>query len=62
MPDRLALFPDGKCGFVEVKAPGEKSSPLQGSRMAMLRKMEIQAFVLDRTEQIGGIIDEIRGA
>ena len=22
VPDRLILLPDGKCGFVEVKAPG----------------------------------------
>ena len=61
VPDRLVLLPDGKCGFVEVKAPGEKPRPLQESRMAMLRKMGFQAFVLDGTEQIGGIIDEIRG-
>lgn len=60
MPDRLALFPDGKCGFVEVKAPGEKPRPLQESRIAMLRKMGFRAFVLDGMEQIGGIIDEIQ--
>ena len=24
VPDRLALLPDGKMAFVEVKAPGEK--------------------------------------
>ena len=28
MPDRLVLLPDGKVGFVEVKAPGEKPRPL----------------------------------
>lgn len=60
MPDRLVLFPDGKCGFVEVKAPGEKPRPLQESRIAMLRKMGFKAFVLDGMEQIGGIIDEIQ--
>lgn len=60
MPDRLALFPDGKCGFVEVKAPGEKPRPLQAARLSMLRKMGFRAFILDGTEQIGGIIDEIR--
>lgn len=26
VPDRLILLPDGKCGFVEVKAPGEKAT------------------------------------
>lgn len=62
MPDRLALFPDGKCGFVEVKAPGEKPRPLQAARLSMLREMGFKAFVLDGTGQIGGVIDEIRGA
>ncbi len=27
VPDRLALLPDGKMAFVEVKAPGEKPRP-----------------------------------
>lgn len=29
MPDRLILLADGKMGFVEVKAPGQKPRPLQ---------------------------------
>lgn len=37
VPDRLILLPDGKCGFVEVKAPGEKPRPLQKSRIRLLR-------------------------
>jgi len=60
MPDRLVLFPDGKVGFVEVKAPGEKPRPLQISRHILLRKLGFKVYVLDDTEQIGGIIDEIR--
>ena len=28
-PDRIVLLPDGKIGFVEVKAPGEKPRKLQ---------------------------------
>lgn len=35
VPDRLILLPDGKCGFVEVKAPGEKPRPLQKSRIRL---------------------------
>ncbi|KAI4451260.1 hypothetical protein C823_005809 [Eubacterium plexicaudatum ASF492] len=27
VPDRLALLPDGKMAFVEVKAPGKKPRP-----------------------------------
>lgn len=62
MPDRLVMFPGGRIGFVEVKAPGEKPRPLQLSRLKLLRRLGFKAFVLDNTEQIGGIIDEIRSA
>lgn len=38
-PDRLALLGDGKMGFVEVKASGQKPEPLQLKRHAMLRRL-----------------------
>ena len=60
VPDRLVLRPGGKVGFVEVKAPGEHTRPLQEARLRLLRKMGFKAYVLDDEEQIGGIIDEIR--
>ncbi len=28
MPDRLVLMPEGRIGFVEVKAPGKEPRPL----------------------------------
>lgn len=59
MPDRLVLLPNGKCGFVEVKRPGEKTRPLQGSRHGMLRRLGFKVFVLDGLEQIGGVLHEI---
>ena len=61
MPDRIALLPDGKFGFVEVKAPGEVPRPLQASRHALLRRLGFRVYVLDCPAQIGGIIDEIEG-
>ena len=60
MPDRLVLFPEGRAGFVEVKAPGKRPRPLQISRHRLLRKMGFQVYVLDAREQIEVIIDEIR--
>ena len=62
MPDRIVLLPDGRMGFVEVKAPGEKPRPLQKSRHELLRSLGYRVYVLDKPEQIGGIIDEIRTA
>ena len=60
MPDRMVLLPNGRIGFVEVKALGEKPRPLQLSRHRLLRRLGFPVYVLDDTEQIGGILDEIR--
>ena len=62
MPDRIVLLPHGKAAFVEVKAPGKKPRPLQTSRHEMLRGLGFKVYVLDDTDQIGGILDDIRTA
>lgn len=62
MPDRIVLLPDGRMAFVEVKAPGEKPRPLQRSRHELLRSLGYRVYVLDKPEQIGGILDDIRTA
>ena len=62
IPDRLVLLPNGKCAFVELKAPGEKPRKLQLMRMKQLKKLGFKCYVIDGAEQIdsvlGGIIDE----
>ena len=60
VPDRIAMFPNGKIAFVEVKAPGEKPRTLQRARHELLRKLGFRVYVLDEIEKIGGMIDEIR--
>ena len=60
MPDRIVLMPGGRCAFIEVKAPGEKPRPLQEARHRLLRDLGFRVYVLDSTEQIGGIVDEIQ--
>ncbi|WP_462305228.1 VRR-NUC domain-containing protein [Acidaminococcus massiliensis] len=62
MPDRLVLLPHQVMGFVEVKAPGEKPRPLQKSRHAMLREMGFPVFVLDHSDEIPVILDQITHA
>ena len=62
MPDRMVLLPNGKIGFVEVKAPGEKPRALQLARHRMLRKLGFLVFVLDDPQQIGGILDAVQSA
>lgn len=62
MPDRLVLLPHQVMGFVEVKAPGEKPRTLQKSRHAMLREMGFPVFVLDHSDEIPVILDQITHA
>ena len=61
VPDRLVLIPDGKVGFVEVKAPGKHPRPLQMARHKQLRKLGFKVYVLDNPQQIPEIIRDIRG-
>lgn len=60
MPDRICLMKNGRMAFIEVKTPGKKPRPLQKARHELLRSLGFKVFVLDKLEQIGGIIDEIR--
>lgn len=59
VPDRLVFLPKKKFGMVEVKAPGEKPRALQVSRHKLLSRLGFKVYVLDRVDQIGGILDEI---
>ncbi len=59
MPDRLVLLPNGHAGFVEVKSPGKKPRPLQLKRHEQLRNLGFPVYVLDGTDQIGGILHGI---
>ncbi len=59
MPDRMILMPEGRIGFVEVKAPGKKPGRLQVKRHRQIRRLGFKVFALDDPEQIPGIIREV---
>ncbi|MDO4306877.1 MAG: VRR-NUC domain-containing protein [Eubacteriales bacterium] len=61
VPDRIVLLPGGKMAFVELKAPGKVPRALQEKRIWQLRRLGFLVYVLDGTERIGGILDEIQG-
>ena len=61
VPDRIVLLPQGKLGFVELKAPGEKPRKIQGRRIEQLKKLGVLVYVLDDKEKIGEILDDIQG-
>lgn len=60
MPDRIVLLPDGKVGFVEVKAPGKKPRALQVVRHEKLKRLGFRVFILDEVEQIGEVLNAIQ--
>lgn len=62
MPDRLVLLPDGLIAFVELKAPGKRPRPLQKARHRLLRSLGFKVYVIDKPEQIGGMLDELQTA
>ena len=62
VPDRVILFPGGRMAFAETKAPGKKLSPLQVRRKAQLESLGFRVFVIDGTEQIEGVLDEIQAS
>lgn len=62
VPDRIILLPGGRLAFAELKAPGYKPRPLQAARNGQLRSLGFQVYVIDRPEQIGGVLSEVSGA
>lgn len=61
VPDRLVLMPGGSLAFAELKAPGKKPRPIQIRRMDQLRHLGFKVYVIDSSEMIGRILDEIQG-
>ena len=62
VPDRILLFPGGKAMFCEVKAPGEKPRPLQVHRMEQLRGLGFRVYVVDGTEGIRKLVEDMKKA
>lgn len=62
VPDRLALLPGGRIAFIELKAEGKTLRPLQVRRKRQLEALGFSVYCIDRTEQIGGILDEIQSS
>ena len=60
VPDRLVFLPHHKFGMIEVKALGKKPRPLQSARHRLCEARGFKVFILDKPEQIGGLLDEIQ--
>lgn len=62
VPDRLVLLPDGKIGFIELKAPGKKMRLLQEKRKSQLERLGFLVFCLDNKEEVEVMLDAIQAA
>lgn len=60
VPDRIVLIPGGRAAFVELKAPGEVLRPIQERRKKQLETLGFTVYVVDDTERIEGVLDEIQ--
>lgn len=60
VPDRIVLMPCGRMAFIELKAPGKTPRATQLKRKRQLEALGFRVYVVDGTEQIGGILDEIQ--
>lgn len=61
VPDRLAVLPGGRMGFVEVKAPGKKPTALQKARIRELESLGCRVLVLDDAGGIPEALEAISG-
>lgn len=56
IPDRLVLLPEGRCVFVELKAPGESPRKIQLKRMQQLKVLGFKTYVADSYERVDEVI------
>jgi hypothetical protein len=61
VPDRIVLLPGRQVIFVELKAPGKKSTPVQFLQQKRIRSLGFNVLVIDSKEKVEELIDINRG-
>ena len=60
VPDRLILLTSGKVVFVETKAPGKKSTPLQAAQQKKIRALGFEVYAdIDSKDKVDSIINQL---
>lgn len=59
VPDRLVLLPGERVAFVELKAPGKKSTPLQELQQKRISSMGFEVMVIDSKAGVDGLIKQL---
>lgn len=56
VPDRMVCLPGGRIAFVELKAPGKKSTVLQEKQQKLLRSLGFYVQVIDSIPGVNNFI------
>jgi hypothetical protein len=59
VPDRIVLLPGGKVFFIEMKAPGKKSTVLQQKQQTRIKNLGNQVLVIDTKEGVDEFIAKV---
>ena len=59
VPDRLVCLPGGKLCFVELKAPGKKTTALQDIQISRLISMGFAVYVADSKELVDTLLEVV---
>ena len=59
VPDRLVLLPGGQAYFIELKAPGKKSRPLQVAQQHKIAKLGFYVSEIDSFEKVDEFIAKV---
>lgn len=59
VPDRLAILPDGRTIYVEMKATGKHLEPLQAKWASTLRELGHEVWKIDSYADIDRFIEEV---
>lgn len=60
VPDRLVLLPYGIMAFVELKAPGGKTTAIQDRQIARIKKLDFDAYVIDSKFKVDCFIQDMQ--
>ena len=60
VPDRLVCLPGGRAVFVELKAPGKKTTNLQRAQHERLKALGFRVWVVDSKAGVDYFIEEFR--
>jgi len=60
VPDRIVILPGGLTHFVELKAPGQKPTPLQMLQHRKLNSLGCTVWLIDSKEGVDAFIQQVQ--